>query len=94
MKTHAQTVLDICGSHFENVSAAALSMGYAVDRKQDRILFSDHYGDRSWNAPKVSGEKRNRAGRMVAATYTYIDGSRLRFTWSDNNGARLKVVQA
>jgi hypothetical protein len=37
-------------------------------------------------------ERRNDAGRVTRAGYTYPDGSRLTFTWSERNGPKLEAA--
>ena len=91
MKTHAETVRDLIAAR--DPIAVTVSCGYMVTRQHERILFSDHYGDRTWSVPWVTDEKRSVSGRCTAFTAVYSDGSRLRYTWSDSLGPRWRVLE-
>lgn len=88
--SHAQITLGLIERH--NPNAVSLSMGYLVSRDNSRVNFSDHYGNRSWDAPRVMKETRNKRGRCTSLTAVYSDGSKLRYTWSERNGPRYRVV--
>lgn len=40
--------------------------------------------------PRVTHQKRNANDRCTAATYQYVDGSVLEFTWSEAQGPRYR----
>lgn len=82
----AQTVIELIRKN--SPVAASLTMGYMVTRGQQRVNFSDHYGDGSWNTPRTISERRTRSGRVETQIVQYADGSRIRYTYSDRNGAR------
>lgn len=88
--THAEIVAGLINRH--DIIACSLASGYMVTRDCGRIIFSDHYGDRCADAPRESDIKRNKDGRCTGLVATYSDGSRLRFTWSQERGARYRVL--
>lgn len=74
--------------------AVSLELGYMVTRTQDRVDFSDLYGTPgAWSVPRIIGSKRDKRGRRIAMTAAYGDGSQLRYTWSDRDGARYRVLE-
>ena len=90
--SHARIVLSLIEGN--SPTAVALAMGYMVTRDGRRIVFSDHYGNRLADAPRVVARSHNRAGRCTGLTVQYSDGSRLRFTWSEAHGPRYAVQVA
>lgn len=82
--SHAAIVCDLIRQ--KSPVCCTLTMGYMVTRSHDRVNFSDHYGDGSWNVPRIVSETRNRNHRCTSQVVEYSDGSRVRFTWSERNG--------
>lgn len=78
------TIASEVKSKIQSASAFTLEGGYAVFQEiGHRVLFP---------AARMSDTKRNAKGRCTAATALYADGSRLRFTYSENRGAALKEI--
>lgn len=91
--------LELVGSHAAIVagliarglpSALTLAGGYMVTLSGRRVIFADHGA----SVPRMTGQRRNKAGRCTAVTAEYRDGSRLRFTWSEARGPRYVVEAA
>lgn len=66
-----------------DIVACTLEGGYAVTRTGGRILFTPC---------RVERLTRNASGRCTSLTARCHDGSRLRFTWSEQRGARYTVL--
>ena len=82
-RTTAESIVDLIGRY--GPSAVTLYGGYAVGpMNEGRVTFE---------AARISNERRNKGGRCTALTASYADGSRIRFTWSYANGARYNVVR-
>lgn len=69
----------------ENLSASTLAGGYAVDQIKGNTVY--------FTAGSASDEKRNDKGRCTAVTYTYADGSQIKFTWNERDGSRYREVE-
>ena len=62
-----------------SIAAMTLAGGYAVHYDGSRTLFP---------AGRVTAEKRNAEERCTLLDAEYADGSKLRFTWHPQRGAR------
>jgi hypothetical protein len=79
--SHAKQVLEAMRG--ADIVACTLEGGYAVTRTGGRILFQPC---------RVESCKRNAKGRCTSLIARYYDGSRLRFTWSEDRGPRYAVL--
>lgn len=66
-------------------TAVTLAGGYALFDGGRRVLFP---------TGMITEERRNQRGRVTHLLSSYPDGSGLRFTYSDNCGARYEAVWA
>lgn len=74
------TTADIVKRACNGATAYTLAGGYATFGNGTRRLFE---------AGRQAKERRNEAGRVTYAEYTYRDGSRLVFRYHPQHGARL-----
>ena len=75
------TTAQMIQSQLEGAVAVTLQGGYAILPSTGRVTFE---------AARITGERRNRNGRCTRLTATYADGSKLLFTWSDYQGPRYR----